>query len=120
MIMATVTAGPYKGSIVNIETGDTLAGMCHCDLGGDKGTVLIRSTHLRKWISVESIELHNPPLHRTPKTNGSETITITLTKKQLLAGVQKTVYPRCCLPSQAMHGITARLWDYLEELSTEA
>ena len=56
MKLATVIDGPYKGKTVNIEIEavDTLAGMCRCDLGGDKGTVLIRSAHLRKWKTVES------------------------------------------------------------------
>ncbi len=56
MKMATVIDGPYKGKTVNIEIEavDTLAGMCRCDLGGDKGTVLIRPAHLRKWKTVES------------------------------------------------------------------
>ena len=60
-----------------------------------------------------------PLTHNQSQTNGSETITITLSKKQLLGGVQKTVYPRCCLPSQAMYGITKRLWDYLVGLTTD-
>ncbi len=54
-----------------------------------------------------------------PKTNGSETITVTLTKQQILKGVQKIVYPRCRLASQAMHSITARLWEYLAELTED-
>ena len=69
MKMATVIDGPFKGRTVNIEieAEDTLNGMCRCDLGGDKGTVLIRSKHLRKWISVESVELHKQPLHLYPE-----------------------------------------------------
>ena len=71
-------------------------------------------------LSNRQIDVEAALPHRTPKTNGSETITITITKKQLLDGVQKTVYARCRLPSQAMHGITTRLWEYLSKLSTEA
>ena len=57
MKMATVIDGPYKGRTVNIEieSEDTLNGMCRCDLGGDYGAVLIRSKHIRKWNTVKKI-----------------------------------------------------------------
>ena len=54
MKLATVTAGPYKGRTVNIEAVDTLTGMSRCDLGDD-GTALIRSAHLKKWVTVERV-----------------------------------------------------------------
>jgi len=52
--------------------------------------------------------------------HGDETITVTLSKNQLLAGISKIVYARsgCRWPSQAMHSITARLWEYMEGLET--
>jgi len=51
--------------------------------------------------------------------HGDETITMTLSKEQLMNGVFATVYTRNDLgSSQAMHGITARLWEYLAGLNS--